>query len=107
MRLNKIEIPSVAVSAHTDVRKRKYDDTAIASMQGYQENASYTHRDESQKVVKGVKRKAEQSLSELEGEERKVAMAMMKNSLKQTIRRNGKDPLLNPTVKPVSRCDLA
>lgn len=107
MRLKIMKTPSVAVSAHTDVPKRKYDDTAVASMQGYQENASNTHRDESQKVVKGVKRKAQKTLCELEGEERKVAMAMMRNSLKQTIRRNGKEPLLNPTVKPVSRCDLA
>jgi hypothetical protein len=47
------------------------------------ENLCVTRDDESRKVVAGVKRKAQKSLYELEGEERKAAMKMMKTGLKK------------------------
>lgn len=82
--------------AHMDVDNRKYD-TA-----GKQEKVCFTHDDESRKVVAGVKRKAQKFLYELEGEERKVAIKMMKTGLKKEIRRHAKKQQLLPAVKLVS-----
>ncbi|KAF8810849.1 hypothetical protein BYT27DRAFT_7161397 [Phlegmacium glaucopus] len=97
MRLKIKEMQTTAVLARTDVHNRKCDTTG-ASMKG--ENAcSSTQRDESRKVVEGDTRGAQKSLYELEGEERKVAMKMMKASLKPIIRRHGKKPLPIATVK--------
>ena len=91
----------MGVRADMDVLYRQ-DDLAGQSTKGHQGNAYTTYRDESRKAVAGVKKKAEKSLSELEGEEQKVAMRMIKTSLKKTIRRNGKKALSIPTVGSVS-----
>jgi hypothetical protein len=87
------------LAADTDVDNRKYD----AAGKEYQENVCLTHDDEGRKVVMaGVKRKAQKFLYELEGEERKVAMKMMKTGLKKDIRRHAKKQQLLPAVKLVS-----
>lgn len=89
------------VPTYTDVRDLK-SDPAGASMKGHQENAPITHRDESRKVAASVKRKAGKSLYELEGEERKVALKMMRTSLKKNIQRHDKKPLPISELKSVS-----
>lgn len=87
LRLKMKEIKKMAVPFHTDARDRQYG-TADASMKGYHKN-----RDESRKVVAGVKRKAEKSLHELEGKQREIACKMMKTCLKKTMQGHGKKPL--------------
>jgi len=96
--MKEIQDIALAAQAKKEIRNRK-NDTTGASMKG--ENAPIVQGDESRKVVAGVKRKAQSSLYELEGEEQKAAMKMMKSSLEQPIRRHNKKPLV-PTVKSVS-----
>jgi hypothetical protein len=78
---------------------RKYDATS-ASMKDPRENAA--HHEGSQKLSTGVKRAAPKSLSELEGEERLVALKMAKKSLTEIIQRQGKKPMPNIDAKSVS-----
>lgn len=88
------------MSAQSDADiNREYGATS-ASVKEHQENA--TRHDGSRKVSAGVKRKAQKSLSELEGEERMVALKMAKKSLTEIIQRQGKKPMPAVEVKSVS-----
>lgn len=94
-----LKMKKIQHMVHTNVRDQKYNATDASTNR---EDASTTHHDKSRKFVTGVKRKAEKSLHELEGEEQKVALKMMKTSLKKTIQRHGKKPLPILNVKSVS-----
>ena len=87
------------VQAHDAALNRKYDATSASTKEG-QKNT--THSDGSRKSSAGVKRKAEKSLNELEGEERMVALKMAKKSLTEIVQRQGKKPMPTANVKSVS-----
>jgi hypothetical protein len=95
-RLKIKEMQHTITLANTD---RKYHATG-SSTKERQENAA--HRDGSQKLSAGVKRKAQKSLHELEGEERTMAMKKAKSSLIEIIQRQGMEPLPTTNVKSVS-----
>jgi hypothetical protein len=91
--------------AGMDLNFRKYVPTSASTSDRRQENASTstTHFDGSRKVSAGVKRKAQKSLYELEGEERRAALKMAKKSLTEIIQRQGKKPIMPAVnVKSVS-----
>ena len=102
--LKKKAMQQMMVQSSTDHLNRKYDATGASSTKERQENASTSsHYDGSRKVSAGVKRKAEKSINELEGEERVVALKMAKKSLTEIIQRQGiKEPLPIANLKSVS-----
>lgn len=98
----------IGQTTNTDLN-RKYDATSASSTKVGQENAistssSSSHRDENRKFLSaGVKRMAQKSLYELEGEERVVALKMAKKSLSEIVKRQCKESLLPTTnLKSVS-----
>ena len=97
-RLKMKEMQHMMVQANMGLN-HKYNATVALSKDG-QENAAY--HDGSRKLSVGVKRKPEKSLSELEGEERKVALKMARKSLTEIIRRQAKKPMPAANVKSVS-----
>ena len=88
----------MTVQADTDLN-RIYDATG-ASTKERQESA--THPDGGREPSASVKRKAQKSLHELEGEERRMALKMAKKSLAEITQRQAKKPLLIASVRSVS-----
>ena len=84
-----MQLQHMTVQADTDLN-REYD-APSASTKERRENSS--HHDGNRKLSVGVKRKAQKSLYELEGEERTVALKMAKKSLTEIIQRQGKKPM--------------
>jgi hypothetical protein len=98
----KMEKMNTTVQADLDLLKLKYGATGASVKERLERQENATQRDGSRKPSAGVKRKAQKSLSELEGEERKVALKMTKTSLDKSIRQQGKKPLPTTSAQSVS-----